>query len=294
MCGHLRSVLRAFSSSSTPCVWALIALASELFPPTGCVWTGRCCAGTTHVLRPCFQGLLVDVCTLSLVSCFVTPPCRRCTLADQANLLVAVSRRLLTPAAVAAFADQAPRGQRVPLDQFRLLMIDRSAESVESFLSSRSRIWHRLESTSRQLTLLTHLKTHLEALLVVTHCESVSNFTLRFVSFRRYSLSTHLDLRVEVCFSPSILTVDSSRSSRRGYHAVLTRSSSARTADSSRASSRGCRSSFFVDSSRLVFCHSLHAALLLLTLTLFSSLLDLVELAAPPGLWFAIFWNCCT
>ena len=216
MCGHLRSVLRAFSSSSTRCVWALVALASELFPPPQavCGWdvvlspcacspvrgTGAATLqGTTHVVRPCFQGLLVDVCTLSLVSCFVTPPCRRCTLADQANLLAAVSRRLrlLTPAAVAAFADQAPRGQRVPLDQFRLLLIDRSAESVESFLPSRGRIWRRLASTSRQLTLLTHLKTHLEALLVVTHSEPVSNFTLRFVSFRRYSLSTHLDLNVE-------------------------------------------------------------------------------------------------
>ena len=214
MCGHLRSVLRAFSSSSTRCVWALVALdASELFPPPQavCGWDvvfesvcllsrarhwRRNPAGTTHVVRPCFQGLLVDVCTLSLVSCFVTPPCRRCTLADQANLLAAVSRRLrlLTPAAVAAFADQAPRGQRVPLDQFRLLLIDRSAESVESFLPSRSRIWRRLASTSRQLTLLTHLKTHLEALLVVTHSES------------------RLELHVEVCVFSSILTVDSSRS----------------------------------------------------------------------------------
>ena len=141
----------------------------------------RNCAGTTHVVRPCFPRRQVDVCTLSLVSCFVTRPCRRCTLADQANLLAAVSRRLqlLTPVAVAAFADQAPRGQRVPFDQFRLLLIDRSAESVESFLPSRGRISRRLASTSRQLTLLTHLKTHLEALLVVTHCEPISNFTLR-------------------------------------------------------------------------------------------------------------------
>ena len=51
--------------------------------------------------------------------------------------------RLLTPAAVVAFADQVPRGQRVPLDQSRPLLIDRSAESVESFLPSRSRTWRR-------------------------------------------------------------------------------------------------------------------------------------------------------
>ena len=217
MCGHLRSFLRAFSSFSTRCVWALVALASELFPPpqAACGWDvavfesvcllsrarhrRRNPAGTTYVVKPCFEWLLVDVCTLLLVSCFVTPPCRRRTLADQANLLAAVSRRLrlLTPPAVAAFADQAPRGQRVPLDQFRLLLINRSAESVESFLPSRRRIWRRLASTSRRLTLLTHLKTHLETLLVVTHCEPMSNFTLRFVSFRRYSLSTHLDLDVE-------------------------------------------------------------------------------------------------
>ena len=86
---------------------------------------------------------------------------------------------LLTPAAVAAFADQAPRGQRVPLDQFHLLLIDRSAESVESFLPSRGIIRRRLASTSRQLTLLTHLKTHTEALLVDTHCRLISIFTSR-------------------------------------------------------------------------------------------------------------------
>ena len=57
----------------------------------------------------------------------------------------------------------------------------------------------------------------LEALFVVTHCEPVSYFTLSFVSLRRYSLATHL----EVCLSSSILTVDSSRSSRRSCHAVV-------------------------------------------------------------------------
>ena len=44
---------------------------------------------------------------------------------------------LLTPAAVAASADQVPRGQWAPLDEFRTLLIDRSAESVESFLPVR-------------------------------------------------------------------------------------------------------------------------------------------------------------
>ena len=52
-------------------------------------------------------------------------------------------QRLATPAAVAAYADQVPRGQRAPLDEFRALLIDRSAELMESFLSSRSRTWRR-------------------------------------------------------------------------------------------------------------------------------------------------------
>ena len=100
----------------TRCVWSL-TLSSEpfrrlphavcglslLLPQSSFVFESVCLlsrarhrrrnpAGTTHVVRPCFQRLLVDVCTLSLVSCFVTPPCRRCTLADQANILSAVSR----------------------------------------------------------------------------------------------------------------------------------------------------------------------------------------------------------
>ena len=66
------------------------ALSSELLSfSTRCVWMGRCCfesvrllsrarhwrrnpAGTTHGVRPCFQGLQVDVCTFSLVLCFMT------------------------------------------------------------------------------------------------------------------------------------------------------------------------------------------------------------------------------
>ena len=47
-----------------------------------------CC---THVVKPCFQGLQADVCTSLPRSCSVTPPCRKCTLAGQANLLTAGS-----------------------------------------------------------------------------------------------------------------------------------------------------------------------------------------------------------
>ena len=102
----------------------------------------------------------------------------------------------MTPTPVATFTDQVPRGQ-VPLNQFRT-SADLQVSGIGGvLLPSRSRIWRRLASTSRQPTLLTHLKTHLEALFVVTHCGPVSCFTLSFVSLRRYSLSTHLDLHVE-------------------------------------------------------------------------------------------------
>ena len=72
----------SFSRLHTLCV-VTRALSSELLPfSTCCVWTGRLlsrarhwrrnAAGTTHVVRPCFQGLQANVCTLSLA-----PPCRR-------------------------------------------------------------------------------------------------------------------------------------------------------------------------------------------------------------------------
>ena len=175
--------------------------------------------------------------------------------------------RLLTPAAVAVFADQVPRGQWVPLDQFSTLLIDRLAESVEFFLPSRStKVWRRLASTSRQLTLLTHLNTHLEALFVVTHCRLISIFTSR-LSCRAGTFVVGSRCRLISSFVSRLAAVAPSLT-----QAVVC--------------SIRCH---------CVSCHSLHAALLgcLLTLTLFSSLLDLVELAAPPGLWFA-FWNCCT
>ena len=107
----------------------------------------RHAAGTTHVVRPCFEGLSgrrLHVVT-GVVLRGLALPSR--SLAGQANPLWTVTYRtsatLLTPAGVVAFADQAPRGQRVPLDNFRTLLIDLSAESVESFLSSRSKTWRR-------------------------------------------------------------------------------------------------------------------------------------------------------
>ena len=111
--------------------------------------------------------------------------------------------RPLTPTAVVAFADQAPRGQRVPLDQFRLLLIDRLAESVESFLPSRSRTWRRSRKhqwpahtansprdssrgSRRRHALWTHLDFHVEAVVFCRHLR------------RQFSPLTYLELRVEV------------------------------------------------------------------------------------------------
>ena len=95
------------------------------------------------------------------------------------RLLRVARLRLLTPAAVAASADQVPRGQRAPLDQFRTLLIDRSAKSVESSPPVLSGPGVAPASTSRHLTLLTHLETHLEALFVDMHCGLISIFTSR-------------------------------------------------------------------------------------------------------------------
>ena len=181
------------------------------------------------------------------------------------RLLRVARLRLLTPVAVVASADQVPRGQRVPLDQFRTLLIDRSAESVESFLPSRSRTWRRSrehgspahaadpsrdssQGSHRRHAQWTHLDLHVEA---IVFCRRLR---------RQFSPLTHLELRVEV----------------------------------------HCRSSFFVDSSRLIECplslgqfsvesHQFHSrciAGLLLTWYLVV-ILGLVELTAPPGLWCA-------
>ena len=58
-----------------------------------------------------------------------------------ATFLSAVSRhddlRLLQPSLY--MLTLVPRGQRAPLDEFRTLLIDRSAELVESFMPSRGR-----------------------------------------------------------------------------------------------------------------------------------------------------------
>ena len=74
-------------------------------------------AGTTHVVRPCFQGLRADVCTLSLVVvlCGPSSPSRSSwfmtSISNRLFRIACARLRLVTPAAVAASADQVPRGQ---------------------------------------------------------------------------------------------------------------------------------------------------------------------------------------
>ena len=189
---------------------ALVALdASELLPPpTNCVWMGRCSESVclfsrakTLELQPCgyhsrgealfprASGRRVHV-----VAGFVLHDPAGNVLwlikPTSSRLLLVARLRLLTPAA-AAFADQAPRGLRVPLDQFRLLLIDRSANSVESFLSSRNWIWRLLANTvaTSRCCLISSLILRLFSSSLTMN--PVSNFICRF------SLSTHLDLNVE-------------------------------------------------------------------------------------------------
>ena len=89
---------QSFSPSHLPaCGWDAVVLSPCACSPRAKHWR-RNPAGTTHVVRPCFQGLQADVCTLSLVSCSVAPPCRRGLLVHDVNLLSALSRRMRTSA----------------------------------------------------------------------------------------------------------------------------------------------------------------------------------------------------
>ena len=119
-------------------------------------------AGTTRVVRPCFLGLQADVCISSVLRGRVLP-LRSLGLQGQSPLGCFALIRLATPAVVAAYADPVPRGQRAPLDEFRALLIDRSAGLVESFLPSRSRTWRRSREHQSSAHGCSHLETHLEA-----------------------------------------------------------------------------------------------------------------------------------
>ena len=165
-------------------------------------------------------------------------------------LRVATSATLVSPAPVAAF-DQVPRGQRAPLHQFRTLLIDRSAELVESSLPVRGRLG--VAPTSTRLT-----TPSCSVPVVVTPVQKGLSDTLP----RRRTLPTHLELHVEAHsrFAVSLLT----QAVLKKYLCLL-------------YTSLVCFGEF----------PSRCTAGLLLNLMLCLSLLDLVELDAPPRLWYA-------
>ena len=120
-------------------------------------------------------------------------PLRSVGLQGQFPLGCFALQRLATPAAVAAYADPVPRGQRAPLDEFRTLLIDGSAgggtwrrtrerqSSVHSSDSSRDAS----QGSLRRHTLSTHLDLHVEAVMPSWHLH------------RRLALLTHLEHPVE-------------------------------------------------------------------------------------------------
>ena len=178
--------------------------------------------------------------------------------------MASISSRLFRVASAA-------RGQWAPLDEFRTLLIDRTAESVESSLPVRGGTWCRTREHQSSV-----------------HSSDSSQDAFRG-SLRGHALSTHLALHVEAV-TPS-------------WHihrqlALLTHLEHPVEDHCDR-----CRSSFFVDSSRrLSYPHLLCVssvssrctAGLLLTLSMCLSLLDLVELACSSWAWFVFFRHCCT
>ena len=149
-----------FSSPYSVCV-VLSALATELLlsPLTSCGW-GRCCFGVRVPALPC-EALMPQPCghhsrCEAVLRRASRPPSARChwrrapwhLFADGVPWLIRpissqLLRIMISCDSCAACADALPRRQREPLDEFRALLIDRSAELVESFLPSRSRIWRR-------------------------------------------------------------------------------------------------------------------------------------------------------
>ena len=150
---HLHSRARHWHRNSAGTTYVVQGLVSQSFRPTSARCSPRSCSVALLCRRVRFVSLAIS---LSAVTC------RTCTSATCDSC----SRRCIT--------NQVPRGQRAPLDHFRLLLIDRSAESVES-----SPDCSRRELVCLPRTLLTHFETHLEALFVNTYC------------------GTHLDLHVE-------------------------------------------------------------------------------------------------
>ena len=99
-------------------------------------------------------------------------------------------------------------GQQAALDQFRPLLIDQTAESVESFLLSRSTTWRRSREhqspahaayssrgSHRRHTMSTHLELHVGlsccggTFIVDSHCRLISSFVSRFTAVVLSSLT---------------------------------------------------------------------------------------------------------
>ena len=202
-----------FSSPHAACGWELTHWSPCACSPvrgTGaqpCGHHSRCCEALfRRASRPTSARCRLDrapwPCSVVEVAWFTRPILFR--------LLRVARLRLLTPAAVAAYADQVPRGQRAPLDQFRTLLIDWSAKSVESSLPFRGGTWRRTREhqspthaadssrdssrgSLRRHALWIHLDLHVEAVMSYHH------------SHRQLSVLTHLDLPVEANCRSSFL-----------------------------------------------------------------------------------------
>ena len=117
---RLHSRARHWHRNSAGTTYVVQGLVSQSFRPTSARCSPRSCSVALLYRRVRFVSWAIS---LSAVTC------RTCTSATCDSC----SRRCIT--------NQVPRGQRAPLDHFRLLLIDRSAESVESSLPVRGGSW---------------------------------------------------------------------------------------------------------------------------------------------------------
>ena len=177
------------------CGWDAVDLKSVCLLSRARHWR-RNPACTTHVVSPFSKGVRPTSarCHWSRapwhllaveVSWFMT------SISSRLFRVACARLRLLTLAAVAASAVQVPRGQGAPLDEFRTLLIDWSAESVESSLPVRGGTWHRTREhqssvhSSDSSRDASHLALHVEAVMPSWHLR------------RQLALLTHLEHPVE-------------------------------------------------------------------------------------------------
>ena len=141
----------------------------------------------SRCVRPCFQGLPGR--RLARRHCD-RAPCPSSAVEVtwlygpiSSRLLLVARLRLLTLVAVDASLDQVPRGQRAPLDHFRTLLIDRSADLVESPLPVHGRPWRRsLRAPDSQRPRVVSLQGPCAegSFLVCAHFRLVSSVSSRF------------------------------------------------------------------------------------------------------------------